>query len=84
MTLIGVLFFALGFAASYVIGRRVGKYADLAQGAAIALCGVGGLLYGMPAVLNDGLLLTLLVLGIYGMIGALVFRAGRRAREVQK
>ncbi|WP_424968135.1 MULTISPECIES: hypothetical protein [unclassified Dinoroseobacter] len=84
MTLIGVIFFALGFGASYVIGRRVGKYADLAQGASIALCGVGGLLFGMPAILNDGLLLTLLVLGAYGMIGALVFRAGRRAREVEK
>lgn len=83
MTLIGVIFFLLGFAASYVIGRRIGKYGDIAQGLSIALCGVGGLLYGMPAVLNDGLLLTLLVLGGYGMIGALLFRAGRKARREQ-
>ena len=81
MNLIAVLFFALGFAASYVIGRQIGKYGDIAQGAAIALCGVGGLLFGMPAVLQDGLLLTLLVLGAYGMIGALLFRAGRKARK---
>lgn len=83
MNLIAVVFFALGFAASYVIGRRVGKYGDLAQGLSIALCGVGGLLFGMPAVLNDGLMLTLLVLGVYGMIGALLFRAGRKARKEQ-
>ncbi|ABV92123.1 hypothetical protein Dshi_0374 [Dinoroseobacter shibae DFL 12 = DSM 16493] len=83
MTLIGVLFFGLGFAASYVIGRRIGKYGDIAQGLSIALCGVGGLLFGMPAVLHDGLLLTLVVLGAYGMIGALLFRAGRRARKEQ-
>lgn len=81
MNLIAVVFFALGFAASWLIGRHIGKFGDLAQGLAIALCGVGGLLYGMPAVLNDGLLLTLLVLGAYGMVGALLFRAGRKARK---
>jgi hypothetical protein len=83
MTVIGVLFFALGFAASYVIGRRIGRYGDIAQGLSIALCGVGGLLFGMPTVLADGLVLTLLVLGGYGMIGALLFRAGRKARKEQ-
>ena len=83
MNFVAVVFFGLGFAASYVIGRRVGKYGDLAQGLAIALCGVGGMLYGMPAVLADGLLLTLVVLGGYGMIGALLFRAGRKARKEQ-
>ena len=80
MNLLGVLFFVLGLVACYVIGRRVTKFADLAQGAAVGLCGVAGLIFGLPALWADQFVWSLGLLFVYGLIGSILFRQGRKAR----
>jgi dolichol kinase len=81
MTLVAVAFFLLGFAASWVAGRFVGKGAAAVQGGAIGICGVAALVVGMPALWEDNLIWALIALLIYGLVGALIFRSGQAARE---
>jgi hypothetical protein len=81
MTLTAAVFFLLGFAASWVAGRFLGKGAAAVQGGAIGVCGVAALMVGMPQVWEDSLIWALVALLIYGLIGALVFRSGQAARE---
>lgn len=80
MILLGVLFFAAGLAACYAIGRHMTKFADLAQGLAVGLCGVGGLIFGLPELWADQFFWSLGLLFVYGIIGSLVFRKGRAGR----
>jgi hypothetical protein len=81
MTLIAVIFFLLGFAASWVAGRYVAKFAAVVQGGAIGICGVAAIAIGMPQVFIDNFIWALIALMIYGLIGALIFRSGQAARE---
>jgi hypothetical protein len=81
MTLTAVAFFLLGFAASWVAGRYVERGASLLQGGAIAFCGVGGLMVGMPGVIETNFVWGMVALLIYGLIGALIFRSGQAVRE---
>jgi len=81
MTLTASVFFLLGFAASWVAGRYVERGASLLQGGAIAICGVGALLVGMPGVIENHFVWGMLALLIYGLIGALIFRSGQAVRE---
>ena len=84
MTLLAVILFALGFAVSWAAGRYLGRFASLAQGAAIGACGVGAFIYGMPEFWQENILYVLVILLIYGLIGAVIFRAGLAAREGAK
>ncbi len=81
MTLVAVIFFLLGFGASWVAGRYIGSYAAVAQGGAIGICGVGAVLIGMPEVLATNMIWALIALVIYGLIGALIFRSAQAVRE---
>ena len=81
MTLTAVAFFLLGFAASWVAGRYIEKGASLVQGGAIALCGVGAMLIGMPGIIENHFIWGMVALLIYGLIGALIFRSGQAVRE---
>ncbi len=85
MILIGVLFFALGLGGCYAIGRYVTKFADLAQGLVVGLCGVGGLIFGLPELWADQFIWSLGLLFVYGIVGSLVFRKGRaQAQERER
>ncbi len=84
MTPLAVLLFALGFAVSWAAGRYLGRFAAIAQGAAIGCCGVGAFIYGMPDFWKDNILYVLVILLIYGLIGAVIFRAGVARREGAK
>jgi hypothetical protein len=81
MTLAAVGLFLLGFAASWLTGRYVSMGAQAIQGGAIGFCGVAALLYGMPQLWEDQLFWALGALLVYGIVGALIFRAGQAARE---
>jgi len=81
MTLIAVIFFLLGFAASWVAGRFVEKGAAAVQGGAIGVCGVAALVVGMPQLWEDNLIWALFALLVYGLVGALIFRSGQATRE---
>jgi hypothetical protein len=80
--IVGAFFFALGLLACYVIGRRLTKYAEIAQGAAVGLCGVAGLIFGLPDLWADNFFWSLGLLFVYGLIGSFVFRQGRKARGI--
>ncbi|MGP1356583.1 hypothetical protein [Roseicyclus sp.] len=81
MTLIAVILFLLGFAASWVAGRYIATGAAAVQGGAIGICGVAALLFGMPQVWEENFAWAIVALLIYGLIGALIFRSGQAARE---
>jgi len=81
MTLPAVLFFLLGFAASWVAGRYIAKGAAIVQGGAIGICGVAALMIGMPNALADQFAWAMVALLIYGLIGALIFRSGQAVRD---
>jgi len=81
MTALAALFFLLGFAASWVAGRFVTRYASAVQGGAVGICGVAALIIGMPEVFENHFIWALVALLIYGLIAALVFRSGQAARE---
>lgn len=81
MSITAVVFFLLGFAASWVAGRYVARGASLIQSGAIGLCGVGALLIGMPEMMENNFMWALVALLIYGLIGALIFRSGQAVRE---
>ena len=81
MTILAVICFLLGFAASWAAGRYVTKNAAVLQGGAIGLCGVAALMIGMPDVLAEEFVWAMIALLIYGLIGALIFRSGQAARE---
>ncbi len=80
--IVGAFFFALGLAGCYVIGGRMTKYADIAQGAAVGVCGVAGLIFGLPDLWADNFLWSLGLLFVYGVVGSFVFRQGRKARGI--
>ena len=84
MTVLAVILFALGFVVSWAAGRYLGRFAAIAQGAAIGACGVGAFIYGMPDFWQDNILYVLVILLIYGLIGAVIFRAGVARREGAK
>ncbi|WP_375551332.1 hypothetical protein [Rhodophyticola porphyridii] len=84
MTLLAAFFFLLGFAASWVAGRYVGRGAAAIQGGAIGVIGVAALLYGMPDVWADNLIWAIVALLIYGLIGALIFRSAQATRGKAK
>ncbi|RMA42552.1 hypothetical protein [Rhodophyticola porphyridii] len=84
MTLLAASFFLLGFAASWVAGRYVGRGAAAIQAGAIGVCGLAALLYGMPHVWADNLIWAIVALLIYGLIGALIFRSGQATRGKAK
>ena len=81
MTVTAVVFFLLGFAASWVAGRYVAKGAAVIQGGAIGVCGVAALMIGMPQVLAEQFIWAMIALLIYGLIGALIYRSGQAMRE---
>jgi len=81
MTPVAAVFFLLGFAASWIAGRYVEKGASLIQGGAIAFCGVGAMLIGMPGMIEENFIWGMVALLIYGLIGALIFRSGQAVRE---
>ena len=81
MSMTAVGFFLLGFAASWVAGRYLGKGAAIVQGGAIGICGVAALMIGMPLMLGEGFVWAMVALLIYGLIGALIFRSGQAVRE---
>ncbi len=81
MSLIAVLFFLLGFAASWMAGRYVARSAAIVQGGAIGICGVGAIMIGMPEMMAANFVWALIALVIYGLIGAVIFRSGQAARE---
>lgn len=80
MTLTAVALFLLGFLASWVAGRYLDRGASVLQGGAIAICGVAAMFLGMTAPFTDSLLSVFGVLLIYGMVGALIFRAAQNRR----
>jgi hypothetical protein len=84
MILLVAFFFLLGLAACYAIGRYVTRFDDLAQGAAVGLCGVGGLIFGLPDLWVDQFYWSLGLLFVYGVIGSLICRRGRRARMLRR
>ena len=84
MTLTAVFLLALGFVVSWAAGRFLGRGASIAQGAAIGACGVGAFVFGMPDFWQENILYVLVILLIYGLIGAVIFRAGQAAREGMK
>ncbi|TNF64158.1 MAG: hypothetical protein EP307_03605 [Rhodobacteraceae bacterium] len=81
MTLLAVILFASGFAVSWAAGRFLTRGASIAQGAAIGACGVGAFVFGMPDFWQENILYVLVILLIYGLIGAVIFRAGVAGRE---
>ena len=81
MTMLAVVLFLLGFAASWIAGRYLGTGAAAVQGGAIGLCGVAAFVFGMPQIWEENLVWALVALLIYGLIGALIFRSGQAARE---
>ncbi|WP_224816290.1 hypothetical protein [Hasllibacter sp. MH4015] len=81
MTLVAVGFFLLGFVASWVAGRYVSKGAMIVQSGALGLCGLAALVIGMPGVIEANFVWALIALVIYGLIGALIFRAAQASRE---
>ena len=81
MTIPAVVFFLLGFAASWVAGRYVARGAAIVQGGALGICGVAALLIGMPQVLAEQFVWAMVALLVYGLIGALIFRSGQAVRE---
>lgn len=81
MTGVAVFLFLLGFAASWIAGRYIGKGAALIQGGAVGICGVAALFIGMAEVVEANLVWALIALGIYGLIAALIFRGAQGARE---
>lgn len=80
--IVGALFFVFGLGACYVIGRHLTRYADIAQGGAVGVCGVAGLIFGLPALWADQFLWSLGLLFVYGVVGSFVFRQGRKARGI--
>jgi hypothetical protein len=81
MTVPAVVFFLLGFAASWVAGRFVARRAAVVQGGAIGICGVAALMIGMPELFVEQFAWAMVALLIYGLIGGLIFRSGQAARE---
>ncbi|MEJ6390265.1 hypothetical protein [Gymnodinialimonas ulvae] len=81
MTLLAVVLFLLGFAASWIAGRYMAKGGAVVQGGAIGICGVAALFLGMPEVVAENLMWGLIALIIYGLIGALIFRSAQGVRE---
>jgi len=77
----GLALYALGLAACWFIGRYVERYADLAQGAAVGLCGIAGTLAAFPDSWADNFLWVLGILFVYGIVGAFVYRHARARRE---
>jgi hypothetical protein len=51
------------------------------QGGAIGICGVAALVVGMPELWENNLVWALIALLVYGLVGALIFRAGQAVRE---
>jgi len=81
MSLIAVMLFLLGFAASWVAGRYVIKGAAVLQGGAIGICGVAALVFGLPDVWANSFVWAVIALAIYGLVGALIFRSAQGVRE---
>jgi hypothetical protein len=78
---IAAALFALGFGASWVAGRYIGRGATAVQGGAVGLCGVAALLFGLPQVWTEQVFLAIVILLAYGLIAAFIFRAARVRRE---
>ena len=76
----GVVFFGLGFAVCWFIGRYVDRYGDLLQILAVGLFGIAGVIYSLPQIWSGDLLWPLVILFVYGLVASLLFRAGRAAR----
>ncbi len=82
MTLMAVALFVAGFLCSWGAGRFMTRGAAVAQGVAIGFFGVSAFVFGMsPEILTENMMWALIALLIYGLIGALIFRAGQAARE---
>ena len=82
MTLTAVAFFVLGFLGSWTAGRFLTRGAAAVQGLSIGVFGVAAFLFGMPPeMMTENLIWALIALLIYGLIGALIFRAGQAAKE---
>lgn len=80
MNMISVVFLLLGFAASWVAGRYLQKGAAILQIGAIAICGIAALVLGMGELMATNMVWAFGVLFVYGIIGALIFRAAQAGR----
>jgi hypothetical protein len=81
MTLLGPILFLLGLGVCWGIGRYVTKGDSLLVPLSCGLFGVAGLMSGFPTLWADSFVWALVVLGVYGALGSIVFRSGRAARE---
>jgi hypothetical protein len=81
MTLVGPILFALGLGACWGIGRYVAKGHGIFVPVASAVFGIAGLVLGFPEFWAGSFVWALVVLGVYGAIGSMVFRGGRSMRE---
>jgi hypothetical protein len=81
MMLLGPILFALGLAVCWGIGRFVSRGDSLLVPFTCALFGVAGLMNGFPDLWSDSFVWALVVLAAYGLVGSIVFRAGRAARQ---